>query len=201
MPEESTEQKTQRAGKVAPEEQAELEGLRTQLAEREQRLATYLDRLQHLQADFANYKKRVAREQQAYQQAVEDQLLRAILPIYDNFERAFRTLAKNNDKDSFIEGLEQVYSQFNAFLQQQEIRPLEVLGQPFDPAWHEALMSVETETEKANIIIEEFERGYRRGERLLRPSRVKVTRQPTPAEQRQGDSQGHPVAEEEQSDG
>jgi len=188
MAEESTEQEAQGEGQVAPEEQTELEELRAQLA-------SYRERLQHLQADFANYKKRVAREQQAYGQAVEDRLLRTILPLYDNFERAFRSLAKNGDKDSFIEGLEQVYSQFNSFLQQEEIRPLEVLGQPFDPAWHEALMSVETETEKANIIIEEFERGYRRGERLLRPSRVKVTRRPAPAQQRQLGS------EEEESDG
>jgi len=201
MAEKSKEQKTQSDGKVASEERTELEELRAQLAEREQRLATYLDRLQHLQADFANYKKRVAREQQAYWQAAEDHLLQSILPIYDNLERAFRTLAKNNDKDSFIEGLEQVYSQFNSFLQRHEIKPLEVLGQPFDPAWHEALMSVATETEKPNIIIEEFERGYRRGERLLRPSRVKVTRRPISAEQRQGESQGHPAAEEEQNDG
>jgi molecular chaperone GrpE len=97
------------------------------------------------------------------------------LPIYDNFERAFRSLGKNNDKDSFIEGMERVFSQFNSLLSQYAIKPLEALGQPFDPAWHEALMSVES-PEKPNTIIEEFERGYRRGDRLLRPSRVKVTR-------------------------
>lgn len=147
----------------------------SELAEKEKLLAEAIDRLKHLQADFANYKKRAEREQQEYYRAVEERLLLAILPLYDNFERAFRALGKNGDKDSFIEGMERVFSQFNAFLSQQQITPLEALGRPFDPACHEALMSVESD-EKPNTIIEEFERGYRRGERLLRPSRVKVTR-------------------------
>jgi molecular chaperone GrpE len=176
MPEEQKESQSAEVNGEAPAAQAsEPEQLKATLAEKEKRLADAIDRLKHLQADFANYKKRAEREQQEYYRVIEDRLLLAILPLYDNFERAFRALGKNGDKDSFIEGMERVFSQFNAFLTQQQISPLETLGQPFDPACHEALMSVESD-EKPNTIIEEFERGYRRGERLLRPSRVKVTR-------------------------
>jgi len=179
MREEEKQPQDANSGAEAPAQAIEgsgIEQLKAQLAEKEKELAAAIDRLKHLQADFANYKKRVDREQEEYRQALEDRVLLAILPIYDNFERAFRALGKNHDKDSFIEGMERVFSQFNSLLSQYAIKPLEALGQPFDPAWHEALMSVESDAGQPNTVIEEFERGYRRGDRLLRPSRVKVSR-------------------------
>jgi len=157
---------------------SELERLRGELKEKEEQLKGYIDRLKHLQADFENYKKRVAREQEELARAVEDRLLLRILPIYDNLERAFRSYNHNNDKESFIEGMERIFAQFSEFLKGEGVRPIEALGRPFDPMLHEALLSVETE-EKPNIVLEEFERGYLRGERVLRPSRVKVSRKPT----------------------
>lgn len=151
--------------------------LRQALAENEQKLKELVDRLKRLQADFENYKKRVAREREEDASRVEDRVLLDILPLYDNFERAFRSYSHNNDVDSFIEGMERIFSQFNDLLRGQDVRPIEALGKPFDPSLHEALLSVESE-EKPNTVVEEFERGYLRGDRVLRPSRVKVSRRP-----------------------
>lgn len=160
---------------AAPSSQGGVEVLEQKLQETEEQLKAYIDRLKRLQADFENYKKRVAREQEEYAYFIENGLLLKILPLYDNLERAFRSYNHNNDKDSFIEGMERIFAQFNEFLKAQDVRLIEALGQPFDPSLHEALLLVETD-EKPNIVLEEFERGYRRGDRLLRPSRVKVSR-------------------------
>lgn len=160
---------------AAPSRQGSVEVLEQKLQETEEQLKAHIDRLKHLQADFENYKKRVAREQEEYAYLIENRLLLKILPLYDNLERAFRSYHHNNDKDSFIEGMERIFAQFNEFLKAQDVRPIEALGQPFDPSLHEALLLVETD-EKPNIVLEEFERGYRRGDRLLRPSRVKVSK-------------------------
>lgn len=159
----------------------EIEELKRKLQEKEEQLKSYIDRLKHLQADFENYKKRVAKEQENLAYEVENRLLLKILPIYDNLELAFRSLRNNNDKDSFIEGLEHIFAQFHEFLNSCGIKPIEAVGRPFDPALHEALLSVETD-DQPNIVLGEFERGYRRGLDVLRPSRVKVSRKRLTAE-------------------
>jgi molecular chaperone GrpE len=135
----------------------------------------YINRIKHLQADFENYKKRVARERAEFERLVEDRTLLKFIPIYDSLERAFRSFSRNNDRDSFIEGLEQIFAQFLSLLEREGVEPLEALGQQFDPAFHEALFTAESAGE-SNIILEEFERGYLRWGRVLRPSRVKVSK-------------------------
>jgi molecular chaperone GrpE len=166
--------------------------LEQRLQESQEQLKAYIDRVKHLQADFENYKKRVAREQEEFAHIIENRLLLKILPLYDNLERAFRSYHHNNDKDSFIEGMERIFAQFNEFLKAQEVRPIEALGQPFDPSQHEALLMVEID-EKPNIVLEEFERGYRRGDRLLRPSRVKVSRRKESKESKESASLTRPT--------
>jgi len=172
-PETEQEREEARAKTAQPAE--ELERLRQQLKEKEEQLKATIDRLKHLQADFENYKKRVAREQEEFARMIEDGFLLKLLPIYDNLERAFRSYNHNNDKESFIEGMERIFAQMSEFLKSQGVRPIEALGKPFDPAIHEALLTVETD-EEPNIVLEEFERGYMRGDRVLRASRVKVSR-------------------------
>lgn len=161
--------------------QQELQEVKQHLEERDRQLQEMTDRLKRLQADFDNYKKRVEREREEFARIVEDRFLLKILPIYDNLERAFRSYNHNNDKDSFIEGLERIFAQFSEFLRGEGVQPIEALGKPFDPLLHEALLSVETDKEPPNVVLEEFERGYVRAERVLRPSRVKVSRRPAKA--------------------
>ncbi len=153
----------------------ELAELKMALEEKERQHKELIERLQRVHADFENYKKRVARENEEVFRRLEDALLVEILPIYDNFERAFRSFKKNNDKDSFIEGVERIFAQFHSFLESKGVQPIPAVGETFDPLLHEALITVET-TEAGGQVLEEFERGYQRSGRVLRPSKVKVSK-------------------------
>ncbi len=153
----------------------ELAELKTALEEKERQHKELIERLQRVHADFENYKKRIARENEEVFRRIEDALLSEILPIYDNFERAFRAFHKNNDKDSFIEGVERIFAQFHSFLVNKGVQPIPAVGETFDPLLHEALITVET-TEAGGKVLEEFERGYQRSGRVLRPSKVKVSK-------------------------
>ena len=134
-----------------------------------------VDRLKRLQAEFENYRKRMQREMQSLEDRVSDREILDFLPLFDNMERAFSSYSGNDDAGSFIEGMEKIYAQFSQVLRHKGIAPMEVLGERFDPAKHEALLSVESDEEE-NVILEEFERGYVHHERLLRPSKVKVSK-------------------------
>ncbi|MFQ5795115.1 MAG: nucleotide exchange factor GrpE, partial [Candidatus Bipolaricaulia bacterium] len=160
------------------ESDSRISELEAELEERQRKIDAYVDRIQHLQADFENYKKRNRRDQQRFAEQLESRILLEILPIYDNLERAFRSYNHNEDKDSFVEGMERIFSQFSDFLTRKGVRPIETVGNRFDPAKHEALMTVETDQYEPNTVLEEFERGYYRSDMVLRPSRVKVSKRP-----------------------
>lgn len=166
---------TKTEGAHTQETSQELTELKTALEAKERQNKELIERLQRVHADFENYKKRVAREHEEVLRRLEDALLLEILPIYDNFERAFRTFNKNNDKDSFIEGIERIFAQFHSFLANKGVQPIPAVGETFDPLLHEALITVET-TEAGGKVLEEFERGYQRAGRVLRPSKVKVSK-------------------------
>jgi len=153
-----------------------------QLAQKEEEIAGLVDRLKRLQAEFENYKKRMAREAADTEERIVDREIRDFLPLYDNLHRAFSSYRGNNDAGSFIEGIERIFAQFNQVLKQKGIARIDAAGQPFDPAQHEALLSVASE-DPSNVVLEEFEPGYLRGSRLLRPSKVKVSRGMTEEEQ------------------
>ena len=154
---------------------AELDALRAQLDAKEKQLKEYLDRLRRSQADFENYKKRIQKEQEQFLLIMEDRLISEFLPLYDNLERAFRSYNHNKDKDSFIEGIERIFAQFYSFMETRGVAPIAALGEVFDPAKHDALITVET-TESGGKVLEEFERGFTREGRVIRPSKVKVSK-------------------------
>jgi len=141
----------------------------------EEETRSFVDRLKRLQAEFENYKKRVQREMGTLGERISDREILDFLPLFDNMERAFTNYSGNNDASSFVEGIERIFAQFDKTLDQKGITPIEALGERFDPARHEALLSVESDEEE-NLVLEEFERGYLRNGRLLRPSKVKVSR-------------------------
>ena len=145
-------------------------------------LSSYIDRLQRLQAEFENYKKRTAREYSAVEERVEDRTILGFLGLYDNLERAFASHATDKDTESFVAGLEQIFGQFSQLLEQYGVERIPGVGESFDPAVHEALLSVASDQQK-NSILEEFLPGYRRGDRVLRASKVSVSRGSTPTEE------------------
>ncbi len=145
-------------------------------------LASCIDRLQRLQAEFENYKKRTVRDIATFEDRIVDQVLLEFLVPYENLERAFRSYATDQNVEAFVGGVEQIFAQFSRILDQRGVERIPSVGVPFDPALHEALLMAPSEEEK-NTIIEEFSPGYRRDGRVLRASKVTVSQGPAAQEE------------------
>ena len=129
-------------------------------------------------ADFNNYRRRAREEfEQSRRFAIEDFIMR-LLPVLDNFERAIKTAEEIKDYDALHGGVILILRQLRDVLEKEGVKPIEAEGQEFDPMKHEAVMRVDTEECPDNIIIEEFQKGYMLGDKVIRPSMVKVARHP-----------------------
>ncbi len=137
---------------------------------------TLLDRVARLQAEFENARKRSAREQQEFRDYAVTDALKALLPTLDSFERALHTSA--SDKSEFRSGVELIYKQLQDALVKLGLRPIPAKGEPFDPNLHQAIEMVDTEEVEDHHVLEELQRGYKLKDRLLRPSMVRVARNP-----------------------
>jgi molecular chaperone GrpE len=137
---------------------------------------TLIDRLARLQAEFENARKRTAREQQDFREYAVADAIKALLPTLDSFERALQTGPA--DKSEFRGGVELIYKQLQDALLKLGLRAIPAKGEPFDPHLHEAIEMVETSDAADHQILEELQRGYKLKDRLLRPSMVKVARNP-----------------------
>jgi molecular chaperone GrpE len=146
---------------------AEIEALRK---ERDQ----YLDRLARLQAEFDNFRKRNAREQQDYRDYALVDALKNFLPILDSLDRAAKSDA--TDVDQLRSGVELIDRQFHDALSKLGVQPIAAEGQPFDPNLHQAIQMEETDEAPDNTVIGELQRGYRIKDRLLRPAMVRVAK-------------------------
>ncbi len=154
------------------------EGSAASTPESENELRATVDRLQRLQAEFENYKKRALREASALEERVSDRIILDFLPLYDNLQRAFHSLSSNDDVETFVAGVEQIFAQFQQLLESKGVSKIEAVHQPFDPQLHEAMLGVPSSSVDKNAIIEEFMPGYLRDERVLRPSKVSVSQGP-----------------------
>ena len=134
-----------------------------------------LDRLARAQAEFDNARKRALREQQDFRDFAMADAIKSLLPVVDNFERA---LQSKSDSGDFRSGVELIYKQLSDVLAKLGVQPIEAKGQPFDPHVHEAIEMVDTSDAADHEVLEEWQRGYKYKDRLLRPSMVKVARNP-----------------------
>ncbi len=133
-----------------------------------------LDRLARLQAEFDNARKRGVREQQEFREFAAADVLKNILPILDSFERALK--APSGDSSDFRTGIELIDRQFQDVLQKLGVQAIPSVGQRFDPRVHEAIEMVDTTEVEDHQVLEEWQRGYKYKERLLRPAMVRVAR-------------------------
>ncbi|HKW01179.1 MAG TPA: nucleotide exchange factor GrpE [Vicinamibacterales bacterium] len=131
------------------------------------------DRLLRASAEFDNYRKRTDRERRELSEAAAIDLIRDVLPVIDDFERA---LAVPGWEPGTRRGIELIHRQLLDTLRRRGVEPLEVLGLPFDPTWHEAIAADPANGRPDGEITAEVRRGYRLGQRLLRPAQVKVAR-------------------------
>jgi molecular chaperone GrpE len=131
------------------------------------------DRLKRLQADFDNFRRRTRQEKEDISKTVTEGVVVQVLPILDNLERALAT-AGTQDTAAILAGVEMIYRQFSQALEKMGVKPVEAIGQTFDPQCHEAVLRVEDADQPDNTIVEELQKGYMVNGRVVRPSMVKV---------------------------
>ena len=144
-----------------------------------------IDRIKRLQAEFENYKKRVAREASERQERIADQFLLEVHPLYDGVHLAFENYNRDHDAEAFVAGIERIFAQFEQILKAKGVARIEAIGESFDPAVHEALMRLPSDQEK-NTIVEVFSPGYVRNGRTLRPGKVGVSQGPAAVKEEEG---------------
>ena len=133
------------------------------------------DRLLRTAAEFDNFRKRIDRERREYQEHASSDVLREILPIIDNFERALQAPAEA-DVDAYRKGIEMIHRQMLDMLRKRGVTPIEALGADFDPNLHQAVIQEISSGHREGEVMQELQRGYMLGERLLRPAMVKVAK-------------------------
>jgi len=156
-----------------PESSPPAGGALTELRQLEQELEATRDQLLRTLADFDNYRRRIEREADSIGQAGKRDLILGLLDVMDSFDQA-STLAA--DDSAIVDGFSAIRRQLLNLLESHEVFPFDSLGQPFDPGWHEALSTVSAQEAGApsGTIVQEFQKGYRWGDKLIRPARVQV---------------------------
>lgn len=141
---------------------------------KDEKIEELTDRLTRQMAEFDNFRKRTDREKsQMYEGGAKD-VIDKILPVVDNFERGLGAVTEEEKEDPFVKGMEQIYKQLMTTLEGIGVKPIEAVGNEFDPDFHNAVMHVEDEEVGENIILEEFQKGYMYRDSVVRHSMVKV---------------------------
>jgi molecular chaperone GrpE len=156
------------------EKQVEQEDLMAKLQEAEKKAADHYDKYVRALAEFENYKKRAVRDKADAIQYGNEILLRDILPLVDNVDRALEHACTSDDFEAFKKGLQMLREQLLGCLQKHGVEQVAAVGKEFDPHVHEAMMQVESEEHKESDVVGEYEKGYLLKGRLLRPAKVSV---------------------------
>lgn len=181
MAEEETEEKEAEETEAKTEESEEdkksekkLFGKKNKKDKKDEKIEELTDRLTRQMAEFDNFRKRTDKEKsQMYEVGAKD-IIEKILPVVDNFERGLGSVPEEEKNAPFVEGMEKIYKQLMTTLESVGVKPIEAVGQEFNPDFHNAVMHVEDDELGENIIAEEFQKGYMYRESVVRHSMVKV---------------------------
>jgi len=154
----------------------EMDEKNNQLDEKDNKLNDYIDTLQRLQAQFENYKKRTIKEKDKLVSIANKDLIRELLPLLDDFERAMNSYKNGNEVQTIIEGLNIINNQFNQVLNKKNLKEIYPEGEIFDPRYHEAVMQIESDKHEEGTVLEVLQKGYLLNDILLRPATVKVSK-------------------------
>ena len=132
------------------------------------------DRLKRQMAEFDNFRKRSEKEKSQMYDMGAKTVVEKILPVVDNFERGLAAVPEENKEDAFVAGMDKIYKQMMTVLEEIGVKPIEAVGQEFDPNFHNAVMHVEDEELGENVIAEELQKGYMYRDAVVRHSMVKV---------------------------
>ncbi|MGN7177378.1 nucleotide exchange factor GrpE [Paenibacillus sp. FSL R5-0490] len=152
----------------------DLTAANAKIAELEGKLEEAENRIYRLQADFENSRRRARLDLEASEKYRAQSLISDLLPALDNFERALQMEAENEQAKSILQGMEMVYRSLVEAIKKEGAEQIEAVGKEFDPHMHQAVMQVEDENFDSNIVVEEFQKGYKLKDRVIRPSMVKV---------------------------
>lgn len=142
------------------------------LEEETKKVQEYIDHLQRLQAEFENYRKRIEQEKQVVIKQANQELIQTLLTTVDSFQFA---LKNKENKEEFVKGTEMIYSEFFSLLTKQGLRPIEAVGKRFDPKFHEVMLQEESDQEEGTVL-EELQKGYMLNDRVIRFSKVKISK-------------------------
>ena len=141
---------------------------------KDEKIEELTDKLTRQMAEFDNFRKRTEKEKsQMYEVGAKD-IIEKILPVVDNFERGLDAVKEEEKEDPFVQGMEKVYKHLLTTLEGIDVKPIEAVGQQFDPNFHNAVMHVEDENFGENVVAEEFQKGYTYRDSVVRHSMVKV---------------------------
>jgi molecular chaperone GrpE len=132
------------------------------------------DRVRRQMAEFDNFRKRTEKEKSQMFDMGARTIIEKILPVVDNFERGFTTVEEADKDDAFVQGMDKVYKQLMTELEAAGVKPIECVGQEFDPEFHNAVMQVESEEFESGIVAQELQKGYTYKDTVVRHSMVAV---------------------------
>ena len=167
--------------KEEAKELSPLEQLEEQIRLKDEEILKQKDTFLREKAELENFKKRLTKEKEDFVQFANERLLKELLQIEDNLERAMA--APNATLESLKEGVEMIQKQFKDFLKNQKVEAIEALGKPFDPNLHEVLNQQESEEHEENTVIEEHSKGFTLNGRILRSAKVVISKKPAKKEE------------------
>lgn len=153
-------------------------GRKNKKDKKDEQIESLTDRLTRQMAEFDNFRKRTEKEKSAMYEIGAKSIVEQILPVVDSFERglsaARETMEEGSEENAFLTGVDQIYKQLMKALEDAGVRPIEAVGAPFDPNFHNAVMHVDDEALGENVVAEEFQKGYMYRDSVVRHSMVKV---------------------------
>jgi molecular chaperone GrpE len=147
-----------------------------QLAELKRQAEDNYNNFLRTQADFDNFRRRSRQEKEEFAKYASMKLIEQMLPIIDNMERALAASKDNKDYDALVKGVEMTFRQLDQLLAEEGLKPVDAVGQPFDPEFHQAIAQVESDEHGEGVVVEQLQKGYLLKDKLLRPAMVKVSK-------------------------
>ena len=179
---------TKKEEKEEPKPQTETNLLKERLTKSEGQVKELEDRLLRLAAEYDNYRKRTSKEFEHLVKNANENLILQLLDTLDNFERALASAKTSNDYENFHKGVELIYTHMRDILTKEGLKEIEAIGKPFDPNFHEAVTQAESDEYEEGMVMKEINKGYMLNDRLLRASKVVVSKgKPTKEKEKESD--------------
>ncbi|MDI6784295.1 MAG: nucleotide exchange factor GrpE, partial [bacterium] len=173
--------KTKHVQHVQEKFEKKIAELEAQVAEKAKFAEELKDKWLRVTADFDNFRKRMNKEKTEWREFAQEEIIAELLPVLDNFDRALAAAtasSSNGNANTFADGMKMVHKQLIDILSQYKVTVIDCVGKPFDPHFHDAVMTVPSAEFPEDSVVEEIQKGYLRNDKVIRPSMVKVSKHP-----------------------